>query len=69
MSRGIKTRLALLALANQQKAEGKTDLAEFIVNRGKRVVSDAIEVCIATVCVKSGGWVQVLGIYWHLLAG
>ncbi|KAJ8050579.1 hypothetical protein HOLleu_03834 [Holothuria leucospilota] len=37
VSRGIKTRLALLALANQQKAEGKTDLAEFIVNRGKRV--------------------------------
>lgn len=44
VSRGIKTRLALLALANQQKAEGKTDLAEFIVNRGKRVVNEAIEV-------------------------
>ena len=44
-SKGIRTRLQLLALANQQKNEGKTDLAEFVVNRGKKVVNEAIEVC------------------------
>lgn len=49
VTRGIRTRLGLLALANAQKAEGKTDLAEFIVNRGKRVVNDAIEVSRANV--------------------
>lgn len=44
VEKGIRTRLGLLALATKQKAEGKTDLAEFIINRGKRVVNDAIEV-------------------------
>lgn len=41
--KGIKTRTGLLALANIQKKEGKTDLAEFIVNRGAKVVDEAIE--------------------------
>ena len=40
----IKTRTQLLALANQQKQEGKTDLAEFIVNRGAKCVDEAIRV-------------------------
>lgn len=58
VSRGIKTRLGLLALANQQKAAGKTDLAEFIVNRGRRVVNDAIEVhiCLNHWGLRSRGW-------------
>lgn len=32
VSKGIKTNLELLALAERQKAERKTDLAQFIVN-------------------------------------
>ena len=32
VSKGIKTYLELLALAERQKAERKTDLAQFIVN-------------------------------------
>lgn len=38
----IKNRTELLALASAQKAEGKTDLAEFVVNRGNRVVEEVI---------------------------
>ena len=34
--------MELLALANVQKAEGKTDLAEFVFNRGNRVVEEVI---------------------------
>ena len=30
--KGIKTRTELLAYANKQKLEGKSDVAEFIVN-------------------------------------
>ena len=40
----IKTRLELLVLANQQKKEGKTDLAEFIANRGSNAVDEALAV-------------------------
>ena len=36
----IKTRTELLALAEEQKDEGKTDIAEFVVNRGSRVVAE-----------------------------
>lgn len=39
----IKTRTELLALANEQKEEGKCDLAEFIVNRGPRVVAQVLD--------------------------
>ena len=39
---GIKTRLELLVLAQKQKSEGKLDLAQFIANRGSRVVDEAI---------------------------
>lgn len=44
VQKGIKTRVELLALANQQKKEGKTDLAEFIANRGGKAVDDALSV-------------------------
>ena len=40
--KGIKTRTELLAYANKQKLEGKSDVAEFIVNRGPRVVSEVL---------------------------
>ena len=39
----ITTRTELLAFADQQKEEGKTDIAEFVVNRGARVVAEVIE--------------------------
>jgi hypothetical protein len=38
----IKNRLELMALCQAQKAEGKTDLAEFVFNRGKKVVEETI---------------------------
>ena len=43
VSKGIKNYLQLLALAKRQKTEGKKDLAEFIVNRGKKAVGWEIE--------------------------
>lgn len=39
----IQTRLQLMALADKWQEEGKTDLAEFICNRGPRIVNEAIE--------------------------
>ena len=42
VGKGIKTRTELLALANEQKQEGKTDLAEFILNRGPKAVAKAL---------------------------
>jgi len=44
VSKRIKTRLELLALANAQKREGKNDLAEFIANRGVKAVEEALAV-------------------------
>ena len=44
VKKGIKTRLGLLALANEQKKEGKVDLAQFIANRGPKVVAEALSV-------------------------
>ena len=43
VEKGIKTRTELLALANDQRMAGKTDIAEFIVNRGSRVVAEVLE--------------------------
>ncbi|KAK3753753.1 hypothetical protein QZH41_005244 [Actinostola sp. cb2023] len=40
---GIKSRLELMALASSQEREGKTDLPEFIANRGSKVVDDALK--------------------------
>ena len=45
LEKKIQNRSELLALASVQKAEGKTDLAEFVMNRGNRVVEE----CISTV--------------------
>ena len=42
-SKGIKDYLQLLALAKRQKTEGKTDLAEFIIYRGKNAVDEALK--------------------------
>jgi len=39
----IKTRTELLALAQLQKEEGKSDIAEFIVNRGSKVGSEVMK--------------------------
>ena len=39
----ITTRLELVCLAMKQKEEGKTKLAEFIANRGNKVVFEALE--------------------------
>ena len=44
VEKGIRSRLELLSLANQQKKEGKTDLAEFIANRGCKAVEEALRV-------------------------
>ena len=44
VQKGIKSRLELLSLANQQEKEGKTDLAEFIANRGYKGVEEALQV-------------------------
>ncbi|CAB3983397.1 Hypothetical predicted protein [Paramuricea clavata] len=39
-----RSRLELLALANEQKREGKSDLAQFIANRGSKAVEEALTV-------------------------
>ena len=38
----IKTRTELLFLPNEQKMEGKTDIAEFVVNWGPKVVAEVL---------------------------
>ena len=43
LAKNIKSRTELLALAREQKQEGKIDLAEFIVNRGAKVVAEVLE--------------------------
>ena len=42
VGKGIRTRTELLALTNEQNQEGKTDLAEFILNRGLKAVAEAL---------------------------
>ena len=42
VEKGIQTRTALLAFTNKQKLEGKCDIAEFIMNRGPRVVAEVL---------------------------
>ena len=44
IDKGIKTRTELLALANAQKKKGKTDITEFITNRGYKAVDEAITI-------------------------
>ena len=42
LEKKIQNRTEILVLASAQKAEGKTDLAEFVMNRGNRVVEECI---------------------------
>ena len=42
-TRGVTSRLELVALAVQQTRAGKTNLAEFIANRVQRCVDDALQ--------------------------
>ena len=44
VAKKIKTRTELLFFATQQKQEGKTDLAEFIINQGSKVVADVLQI-------------------------
>ena len=44
VEREIKTRLELVALASQQKREGKSDLAQFIANTGSKAVEEALSI-------------------------
>ncbi|XP_044166008.1 uncharacterized protein LOC122950000 [Acropora millepora] len=44
VAKKIKTRTELLFFARQQKQEGKTDLAEFVINRGSKVVADVLQI-------------------------
>lgn len=39
----IRSVMELHALAREQKSQGKTDLAEFILNRVPRVISDIVK--------------------------
>ena len=43
VAKKIKSRTELLALAQNQKKEGKTNIAEFIVNRGSKVVAKILD--------------------------
>ena len=42
VEKNIKDRTELMALANIQKREGKTDLAQFVFNRGTMMVNEVI---------------------------
>lgn len=42
VEKNLRDRTALLAFANVQKREGKTDLAEFLINRGTKVTNELI---------------------------
>ena len=42
LRKGLQNRTELSAFSNRQREERKTNLAEFIVNRGKKVVSEVI---------------------------
>ena len=42
LSNELRDRTELLAYANMQRQEGKTDLAEFVMNRGTKVVNELI---------------------------
>ena len=42
VKKGIKSRLELLALTNEQKAEGKTDLVQYVLNNNEKKVNKII---------------------------
>ena len=39
----IKSYTELLAFAREQRLEGKTDVAEFVLNRGSKVVAEVLQ--------------------------
>lgn len=43
LAKNIKSRTEVLALGRQQKLEGKTDITEFIKNRGTTFVSEVLD--------------------------
>lgn len=43
IKKGIKSKLELFALAQEQKEAGKTDVAEFIINRGPKVIAEVLD--------------------------
>ena len=51
-SRKISNRLELMALAASWKGQGKNDLAEFVSNRGSKVVNDALETAKELSCAQ-----------------
>ena len=51
-SRKISNRLELMALAANWKEQGKNDLAEFVSNRGSKIVNDALETAKELSCVQ-----------------
>ena len=52
MEKGIRSREELLIFAKDQKDEGKRDIAEFIVNRGSKVVAEVINTTWEMECAK-----------------
>ena len=44
MAQGITSQVELLAFADQQLGEGKTDLAQFVFNRGAKCVAETMKV-------------------------
>ena len=52
VEKGIRSREELLIFAKDQKDEGKKDIAEFIVNRGSKVVADVINTTWEMECAK-----------------
>ncbi len=52
VDKGIKSRDVLLIFAKEQKDEGKIDIAEFIVNRGSKVVADILDAAWKMECAK-----------------
>lgn len=51
-AKNIKTEIELLALAEEQRLEGKTDLAEFIMNRGSKWVNETLRVSKAVLLLR-----------------
>ena len=43
VAKKIKSYTELLAFAREQKLEGKTDVAEFVLNRGSKVVAEVLQ--------------------------
>ena len=59
VQKGLENRTDVLAFAQMQKKEGKTDIAEFILNRGVKVVNDAIHTA----------WYEWLSHVWKFCKG